>query len=53
MKLWLTGYRNYEMNIFQPTDRRIKILRELIKRAITRKNLQRLRMVANWWRTRN
>ncbi|KRL41446.1 SLOG family protein [Liquorilactobacillus nagelii] len=37
MKLWLTGYRNYEMNIFQPTDRRIKILRELIKEQLQEK----------------
>lgn len=45
MKLWLTGYRNYEMNIFQPTDQRIKILRELLKAQLQQKVFNGLKWV--------
>jgi uncharacterized phage-like protein YoqJ len=34
MNIWVSGYRNYELNIYQPDDQRIKVLKHLLAKRL-------------------
>lgn len=40
MNIWVGGYRNYELNIYRPDDRRIKILKHLLANHLLKRITQ-------------